>query len=79
VAVGKLFVSLADRRVPRTVAGSLPYRRLSGDCSRVLTAFRGVKRATAVTTVTRPEHRSESLKYVVNNVAERLAAGAENC
>src|SRR5262249_12070559 len=46
VAVGKLFASLANRRGPPRAdsRGSLPYRRLSGDCSRVLTWLRPVKR-----------------------------------
>ncbi len=46
---------------PGTIPGSLPYRRLSGDCSRVLTHFLGVKLRpngrpafTAVTIVTPP-------------------------
>jgi hypothetical protein len=43
MAVGKLCVSFANRRGPRAVSRSLPYRRHSGDCSRVLTSFGWVK------------------------------------
>ena len=95
VAVSKLFVSLANRRGPRKTdsRGSLPYRRLSGDCSRVLTSIRWSNSDEPVARRTdnpapsalrihccHNRHRCRpTRREVCVNVAERLVPSPETC